>query len=202
MAEFSIRSNREKVAAISLFVGAFLTLLLTHTSTPLSPIRLIVLVLVAFAVWAFSDEMGIKKPLNRGAFVLFSLAVMAKAQIIVGIPLEYVARYYLLYAAFLLLAVLLWSIAFLHRDKTLKVIGSIGLLASFLPILAIVVGHVVVGFGATLGAGALLSAMEGGNTADLSFVITVERIFGVWAYVAALLIWFGKLKNTPHPTLA
>ena len=124
-----------------------------------------------------------------GAFVLFSLAVMAKAQIIVGIPLEYVARYYLLYAAFLLLAVLLWSIAFLHTDKTLKVIGSIGLLASFLPILAIVVGHVVVGFGATLGAGAgagaLLSAMEGGNTADLSFVITVERIFGVWAYVAA-----------------
>ena len=72
MAEFSIRSNREKVAAISLFLGAFLTLLLTHTSTPLSPIRLIVLVLVAFAVWAFSDEMGIKKPLNRGAFVLFS----------------------------------------------------------------------------------------------------------------------------------
>lgn len=64
------------------------------------------------------------------------------------------------------------------------------------------VGHLVVGFGVTLGAGVLLSTVDGGNVNDFSFVITVERIFGLWAYVAALLIWFGKFKNKGFPQLA
>ena len=32
---------------------------------------------------------------------------------------------------------------------------------------------------------------------DLRFVIVVERIFGLWGYVAAWLLWRGHIVNNP-----
>jgi hypothetical protein len=68
------------------------------------------------------------------------------------------------------------------------------------PIAAIVVGHIVVGLGATVGVGSLLSATEGGMPSDLSFVTMVERIFGLWGYVASWLLWRGYIVNEPVAT--
>jgi hypothetical protein len=56
------------------------------------------------------------------------------------------------------------------------------------------VGHIVLGLGATLGVGAMLAATEGGSPTDLSFVTLVERIFGLWGYAAAWLLWRGHIK--------
>ena len=139
--------------------------------------------------------MGMRKPLNRAAFVFFAIAVVAKAQIALGLGSEVAGRYYLLYAAFLLLAVLLWSIAFLHRQRALKVVGAVGVLATVFPIGAILVGHLVVGVGvgAALGVSAILAATSGTTPSNLGFVTLVERIFGLWAYVAAWLIWRGHI---------
>ena len=187
-------SVNAKVGALGLGAAAFVTLLLSHTAIPLAPIRLLALAIAAFATWAFCDEMGLKKPLNRAGFVFFAIAAIAKIQIALGLSAQFVGRYYLLYAAFLLLAVLLWSVAFLHRQRTLKVVGAVGLVASLAPIAAIVVGHLVVGAGAALGISALLSSTDGVTPSDLSFVTLVERIFGLWAYVAAWLLWRGHIK--------
>ena len=77
----------------------------------------------------------------------------------------------------------------------MKVVGAVGLVASAAPIIAIIVGHLVVGFGAALGVGALMAATEGGAPSDLSFVTLVERIFGLWAYVAAWLLWRGHIAS-------
>jgi hypothetical protein len=183
-----------KVSAIGLCAAAFMTLALTHSSLPLAPLRLLTLAIAAFAAWAFCEEMGLSKPLNRAGFVFFAIAVAAKVQIATGLASQFVGRYYLLYAAFLLVAVLLWSVAFLHRQRTLKVAGAVGVVASLLPIILLVAGHIVVGLGATLGIGAMLSAAEGTAPVDLGFVTLVERIFGIWAYVAAWLLWRGYIK--------
>lgn len=96
---------------------------------------------------------------------------------------------YLLYAAFLLRAVLFLSVTFRHRQRTFKVVGAIGLAVSVAPLAAIVAGYVAVGVGAALGIGAILAATGGGAPTDLGFVILMERIFGVWSYVAAWLLW-------------
>lgn len=198
--EVSIFASRSasfnaKVAAVTLIVGALMTLTLSHFSAPLAPLRIIAISIALFSAWAFCDEMGIKKPLNRGGFVFFLIAVIAKIQISLGIAEEFVGRYYLLYAAFLLLAVLAWSLAFLHRQNTLKVVGIVGLAASLAPIAIIVIGHLAVGVSAVFGVGALLSAASGNSLADLGFVTLVERIFGLWAYVAAWLLWRGHIQN-------
>ena len=184
-------SANARTAAVALAAAAFMTLLLTHLSVPLTPLRLLTLAMAAFAIWAFCDEMGMRKPLNRAAFVFFAIAVIAKVQIALGLTAEVAGRYYLLYAAFLLVAVLLWSVAFLHRQRALKVVGAVGVLATAFPIGAIVVGHLVVGVGAALGISAILAATSGTAPSDLAFVTLVERIFGLWAYVAAWLLWRG-----------
>jgi hypothetical protein len=182
-----------RTAALALGAAAFMTLLLSHVLSPLAPLRLLTLATAAFATWAFCDEMGMRKPLNRAAFVFFSIAVVAKVQIVLGLTAEFAGRYYLLYAAFLLMAVLLWSVAFLHRQRPLKLVGAVGVVATAFPIGAIIVGHLVVGVGAAIGVGALLAATDGSALSDLGFVTLVERIFGIWAYVAAWLLWRGYI---------
>jgi len=188
-------SLNAKVGAVTLALAAFMTLVLSHLSVPLAPLRILTLAIAAFAAWAFCDEMGLRKPLNRAGFVFFAMAAMAKVQIALGLATQFVGRYYLLYAAFLLLAVLFWSVAFLHRRRELKVVGALGVLATMAPIVEIVVGHVVIGLGAALGVGAMLSATEGTSPTDLGFVTLVERIFGLWCYVAAWLLWRGHISS-------
>lgn len=55
-------------------------------------------------------------------------------------------------------AALLWSVAFLHRQRALKLVDAVGVFAPAFPIGAIVVGHLVVGVGAALGISAILAA--------------------------------------------
>jgi hypothetical protein len=199
MSPFSLSSGAQtlnaKVGAVTLAIGAFMTLALSHTSVSLAPLRIIALAIAAFATWAFSDEMGIRKPLNRAGLICFAIAAVTKVQVALGVEPHLVGRYLLLYSAFLLLAVLFWSVAFLHRQRELKVVGAVGLLATAAPIMAIVVGHIVVGVGATLGVGSLLAATQGASPTDTSFVTMVERIFGLWGYVAAWLLWRGHIAQ-------
>jgi hypothetical protein len=182
-----------KVGAITMALAALSILLLSHFSLPLAPLRILALAFAAFAAWCFCDEMGLRKPLNRAGFVLFAIAAVAKVQVTLGVAPELSGRYYLLYAAFLLAAMLFWSVAFLHRQRTLKVVGTLGAIASLAPIIALVAGHVAVGAGAMLGIDALLSAAEGAAPADLAFVTLVERMFGLWAYLTAWLLWRGHI---------
>ena len=191
-------SLNAKVGAVALAAGAFLTLLMSHFSEPLAPLRLLVLALTAFAAWSLCDEMGMRKPLNRAGFVFFAIAVAVKVQIVLGVAANVAGRYQLLYAAFLLAALLLWSVAFLHRQKTLKVVGAVGVLASLTPIVALVIGHIA-GLGALFGVGAMLSAADGSVASDFGFVTLIERIFGLWGYCAAWFLWRGHIQLAPQP---
>jgi hypothetical protein len=185
-----------KVGAIALTVSAFMILLLSHVSESLAPLRLLSLASSAFAVWCLCDEMGMRKPLNRAGFVLFIIAVAVRVQLILGVGDREAGRYYLLFTTFLLLAVLLWSTAFLHRRRSAKAVGALGLVATILPIVALIVGHLAVGAGAVLGIRGLLAAGNGAGLTDRSFVTFVERLFGLWGYAAAWLLWRGHIRLT------
>lgn len=187
------RSLNARVGAVALALCAFLTLLLSHFAASLAPLRLLCLALSAFAAWCFCDEMGLRKPLNRAGFVLFAIATLAKVQVICGVAPEFAGRYYLLSSSFALLALLFWSVAFLHRQRPLKIVGAVGAVAAVAPIVALVVGHLVVGVGAALGLQALLAG-HGSTPTDYTFVKLVERLFGLWAYAAAWFLWRGHIR--------
>jgi len=188
------RSPNARVGAVALAVSAFATLLLSHVSASLAPLRLLAVAGFAFAAWCFCDEMGLRKPLNRAGFVLFAIAMGAKVQRILGVSEQSAGRYDVLFAAFLLLALLFWSVAFMHRQRSVKVVGAIGVVASLTPMVALVAGHLAVGAGAFLGVRGLLAAGHGG---DHTFVTLVERILGLWGYVAAWLLWRGHIRRAP-----
>lgn len=183
-----------RVGALTLATAAGATWLLSQAAMPLAPLRLLTLATGAFAVWAFCDEMGLKKPLNRAGFVFFAVAALAKVELVLGLPTPLLGRHAMLYAAFLLLAILFWSIAFLHRQRELKVVGAVGVLATLAPLAALIAGHLVVGLGAATGVQGLLAAAEGASPTDLGFVTTVERLFGIWGCAAAWLLWRGHIS--------
>ena len=187
---------------MALALSGFMTLVLSHVSASLAPLRLLALAGSAFAAWCFCDEMGMRKPLNRAGFVVFVVAVAVKVQLILGVDAHVAGRYAMLFAAFLLLAVLFWSVAFLHRQRSLKVVGAVGVVATVLPIAALIAGHLAVGAGAFVGVKALLAAGEGAALSDRSFVTLVERLFGLWGYVAAWLLWRGHIAGAPEPSSA
>jgi hypothetical protein len=190
------RSLNARVAAVALALSAFLTLLLSHVSASLAPLRLLAVAGFAFAAWCFCDEMGLRKPLNRAGFVLFAVAMAAKVQRILGVSDEVAGRYDVAFAAFLLLALLMWSVAFLHRQRSVKIVGAMGVAATLTPIVALVAGHLAVGAGAFLGVKGLLAA-SGHAGDDRTFVTMVERILGLWGYVAAWLLWRGHVRRPP-----
>jgi len=174
-----------------------LTLALTHTDVSLAPLRILAIALAAFATWTFADEMGVHKPLNRAGMIFFSIAAITKVSLSIGVAEEVAGRYYMLYAGFLLLAVLFWSVAFLHRQKSLKIAGAVGVLATLVPIALLVIGHVAVGLGAVWGVTSLVAATDGAPITDISFVVVVERIFGLWCYAAAWFMWRGYMDQMP-----
>lgn len=192
-------SLNAKVGAVTLVFGGFLTLLLSHFSEPLAPLRILSLVVMAFATWAFCDEMGIRKPLNRAAMVFLGLAIVTRCQILLGVATDDYGRYMLAYAALLLAAMLFFSIALLHRRRAPRLVGAAGLLVSALPIAALIVGHIIVGGGAFFGVQSLLAAADGNGTGDTSFVVLIERLFGLWAYFAAWLLWRGLVTSADDP---
>jgi hypothetical protein len=145
--------------------------------------------IAAFAAWAFSDEMGIR---SRSIAPALSVRI-AIHQVQIALGGSNICWRYLCFTRGRLCT--FWSIALLHRQRELKVVGAVGLLATALPIAAIVIGHVAVGVGVTFGVSGLLSAAQGASPDDTSFVTMVERIFGLWGYVAAWLLWRGHIVN-------
>jgi hypothetical protein len=187
-------SLNARVGAVALALCGFLTLLLSHVTASLAPMRLLAVAGFAFAAWCFCDEMGLRKPLNRAGFVLFGIAMAAKVQRILGVGEGVAGRYDVLFAAFVMLALLMWSVAFMHRQRSVKVVGAVGAIASLTPIVALVVGHLAVGAGAFLGVKGLLAGGDGG---DHTFMTMVERMLGLSGYVAAWLLWRGHIRRSP-----
>ncbi len=113
-------SLNAKVGGVAMAAAAFLTLLLSHFSTPLAPLRLLVLAVAAFAAWSLCDEMGMRKPLNRAGFVFFAIALTAKVQLTIGVTPERCGPLLPSLRCIRSCSAALWSVAFRRRQRTLK----------------------------------------------------------------------------------
>lgn len=183
-----------RVSAVALVAGAVMLFGLDLASPPLTPLRVLTTGVLTFGAWAYCDEMGMRKPLNRGGLVAFSGAMVARLVALIDNHGDAVGRYWLTYAYGLLLAMLLWSVAWLHRQRDLKVAGAVGVVASLAPILALLAGHIAVGTGAFLGVGSLMRASEGGVLQDFYAIHLLDGLFGAWAFSSAWFLWRGEIR--------
>ena len=101
-------SQNARVAAVAFPLGAILLHVLNQIDASLLPLRLIAVGILIFGVWAFSDEMGTSKPLNRAAFVSFIFAVVALLVVLLQ-PESPQQPYMLIYAFGLLISCLLYT---------------------------------------------------------------------------------------------
>ncbi|WP_269583489.1 hypothetical protein [Roseibium sp. Sym1] len=188
-----------RVGACALVAGPLGQVLLGTVSTDLAALNLLALGITAFGAWCLADEMGSRKPLNRAGLLALALAVFAKLQASLGPEGASQSAFVLLYVFSILLAVLFWSIAFLHRNGTVRRIGAIGALGAFVPLLVLVAGHVFVGLGAFFGVAVLYRASGGGASADASVLTVLHVLIAVWSLLAAWLLWSGLIGSSGTP---
>ena len=186
-------SLNARVAAATLAVGAVALHSVNQLDHALLPMRLLIIGLLVVGAWALSDEMGLRRPLNRVAFVAFGFAMTALAVAVLEPAGVDASRYVLIYAFALLLAVLVWSVAFVHRQPDLRRLGLLGASASLLPLALIVAGHLLVGLGAWTGASGLLALSEGGAALGTSPMNVIEAVFVVFCLLAAVFLWRGRM---------
>lgn len=188
-------SLNAKVAAVSFPLGALFLHTLNQIEASVLPIRILAIALLVFGVWAFSDEMGIRRPLNRAAFVSFIIA-MAALGVAYLEPGKVGRHYYLVYAFGLLVSLLAWSVAYLHRDKTLKIVGAVGATAGFMPLILLIAGHISVGFGGVMGFGLLFDLPDDSSLLGTAQLNIIEALFVLWSIVASIFLLKGKIGTS------
>lgn len=139
--------------------------------------------------------MGLRKPLNRAAFVSFTFAIGALLFLTLQ-PTQASHQYFLIYSFGLLFSVLAWSAAFLHRQKSMKLIGSLGAAASLLPLAVLVGGHISIGFGTVMGINLLFDLPRGTSLLGSRAINTIEAIFVLWALFASVSLLIGSIRST------
>lgn len=183
-----------RVAAVCILLGAVLLHVFNQIYTELVPIRIVTILILVMGAWTFCDEMGLRKPLNRAGLIVFIVSVLALGVTILEPLNKNIGQYYLLYSFTLLFAILIWSMAFMHRTRKIKTIGKMGALAAAVPIVALIVGHLSVAIGAFIGVDSLLNMSGGHETLSSVPVKAIEATFIVWSCATAFMLWSGKLS--------
>lgn len=181
--------------AIALIAGAILMITLTFPPTQLAPLSLLALATLTFGVLGFCDEMGQSKMLVRAGLIAFILAIFARCSALMGVQSADIGRYYILYAFAAPIAIQLWSLAFLHRQQSLKILGALGTATSLAPIILLIAGHIVVGAGAFWGLAVLF---EDGSSPELvrtSAVSKIDFMLAAWCICAGIVLLAGLVRS-------
>lgn len=183
-----------RVGGVALILGAAALHALNQIEYSLQPIRLVIIGVLLMGAWCFADEMGLRKPLNRAGFICFVFSMVALA-VTVFEPGVLTRKYYLVYSFGLLFSMLIWSMAYLHRPKKLKIAGAFGAFASTLSILVLIAGHISVGAGALLGVSVLLDPTSADAVLTSTPVRAIEAVFIVWCIGTAIFLWKGWMSQ-------
>lgn len=186
-------TRNQRISAIAISIGASGLGALSFTPMPLAPLSLLALGVSGFGIWALCDEMGTEKPLIRAAFIAFIFAVFARSSALLNIQSADIARFYIFYAFAMLIALFLWSLAFLHRQPLLKAVGALGATATLLPIVLLVLAHMAVGIGGLFGLSSLFSLTDAPLNTTPNAIHVIDILFALWGVAASWLLWTGRL---------
>jgi hypothetical protein len=183
-----------RVGAVALAISALMNIAIELVPADLVPMKLLALGLATFGLWTFADEMGIRKPLNRAGLVAFSFGVFAQVMALMAGDDAEQARFLILYSFAVLIAIVLWSAAFLHRRRELKIVGAFGVLGAATPLVMLVLGHVFLGIGTVWGVSALYQIENAQTGPDLAISLVINIVFSAWCFLASGFLWFGYIQ--------
>jgi hypothetical protein len=190
--EAPIRLNA-RVGAVALAVGAPLNLILHAQGDRLGPLAYAAWLVFSLGAACFCDEMGAGRPLNRAGLIAFAAAFCADTVALVGAGARPGAR--LLYAFCLLAALVLWSVAMMHRTRLVKAVGSAGATLGGVALALLLAAHLLLGAVTILGFSQLFAALDDPAKSAAGALVAVDATACIWALAVALLLWTGQLRD-------
>ena len=180
-----------RVGAVALAIGGPLNLVLHAQGDRLGPLAYAAWLIFSLGLTCFCDEMGAGRPLNRAGLVAFAAAFCADTLALVGPGPA--AR--LLYAFSLLLALVLWSVAMMHRTRMVRAVGSVGAALGGLALALLLAAHVLIGAVTIVGFSQLFAALDDPAKSAAGALVAIDAAACVWALAVAVLLWRRQLRS-------
>ena len=164
---------------ISLSAGAVATLLVSLFAPQLVPLRLLAFIILLSGYYGVLSWMGLEKPLNRLAAVFAAYGAIGQVMWLM-LP-DSPAGFAALYGFAMLAAFLVTSAAAVHRKGAMQKAGIVGLTGTALPLVALIVGHILLGGFGFIGIGAGAAAVSGESV----IIWPIEAVLTLWALVVS-----------------
>ena len=182
-----------RVGAVALALGAPLNAILHAQGARLGPVAYAAWLVFSLGMVCFCDEMGAGRPLNRAGLVAFAAAFCADTVALLVSGSGAGAR--LLYAFCLLLALVLWSVAMMHRAQVARAVGSVGAALGGVALALLVAAHLLLGTVTIVGFSQLFAALDDPTKSAAGALVAIDVAACAWALAVAVLLWRGRLRD-------
>lgn len=153
---------------------------------------------VSFGVLCLSDELGAAKPLNRAGLILFGTAFCARLLMTLASEPMLHVRAEIAFAFATLGALLLWSVALMHRPHAPRTVGLFGLAVSGSTLALILSAHLLMGSVTIWGFGTLFAALADPALDTGTALATINAIVALWALIMSGMLWTRNLRSAPE----
>jgi len=191
-------SRNARVGAVGLVVGAMLQVIASVLTALATPWAYAGWLVFCFGALCLCEELGVARPLNRGGLVLLGASLCARTILLV-LPIgETAVRAELAYAFTGIGAVLLWSVALMHREHQIKGAGLLGSALSGGTLMLLLAGHLAAGGASFFGFSELFAAINRPEAAGSRAMISIAAVIGAWSLIVAGLLSTTALNRTDN----
>lgn len=187
-------STNGRIGALAMAVSAPANLVLHMHGQTLGPLSYVAWLVLSFGILCFCEEMGAGKPLNRAGLVLFAASFWANTMATFTVDPAMLARANLLYAFSALGAVVLWSIALMHRKEAVRAMGTVGAAVGGGALLLLIMAHLLLGASTIVGFSQLFAALDQSRQGPPYALTVIDAVICVWSLSTALLLWTGRVR--------
>lgn len=195
-------SLNARAGALAMLVSAPLNLVLHLHGQTLAPLSYLSWLGLTFGILCFCEEMGSGKPLNRGGLVLFAAAFWANTTATFAADPAEIARAQVLYAFSTLGALVLWSVALMHRREAARAMGQIGAAVGSGALVLLVAAHLLLGASTIMGFSQLFSAFDQAGQGSLGNLVVIDAVLFAWCLAISLLLWTARIRASETGTHA
>jgi hypothetical protein len=178
-----------RVSAVALVVGASSQMAAGLSGQLAAPWAFAGWLVFVIGAVGLCHELGASRPLNRAGLVCLAAAFCARAMLIFSSDPAVDVRSVLLFAFGMMAAILLWSVALMHRSDWPRLVGAIGTLLSGSALLLLLTAHILVGGVALFGFSDLFRALHHSDTGTGRATASLSLIMALWSLVTAFLLW-------------
>lgn len=159
-----------------------------HGLDPVHASFIAIIGILVFGFMGFADQLGPRKPLVRAGLIAYLIGAFAMLNALMASTISANPNFAVTAVIATSVAMLLWSVALMHRRGAPRLVGTFGLLTSAGPGVMLLV-HGALGAGVAAGSGAIIAHMPL-NVVGMTVVVVIQSI---WNLVIATMLLRSRL---------